>query len=292
MCVGDTSTWWINQEYLADQLQIFGHIEQQRYSRPQDRENRQSVVLLTKAGPITVFSNPYRQVQACIVPHNIHIHNSTIALDDILATQPQFQIFPATDTLKGKTFPIVSIVKGMSFCLVDLTDTPDLMAALRAGESPAANLDAEWNDGLLGCLYYQHQGVEAKEGEPVIHKIHQRMICQGLEDPGTGSASCALGCFLALTMTNDKIDMEGAHVKDDASQVSSGIVEKTKSLNLNEKKQHYVFGVEQGVEMGRTCQICVEVDVTENEAGQRAVGAVMLSGRSTFVTKGEIIGVY
>lgn len=166
------------------------------------------------------------------------------------------------------------------------------MVALRAGESPAATLDVEWNAGLLGCLYYQHQGMEAKEGEPVIHKIHQRMIFQGLEDPGTGSASCALACFLALTMTNDKVDMRGAHVKDDGSQVSSEIVEKTKSLSLDAKKQHYVFGIEQGVEMGRTCQICVEVDVTENEAGQRVVSAVMLSGRSAFVTKGEIIGVY
>lgn len=226
------------------------------------------------------------------MPHDIHIHRSTIALEDILATQPHLQIIPAMDALKGKTFPIVSIVKGMSFSLVDLTDTPDLMVALRAGESPAAILDAEWNAGLLGCLYYQRQGVEAKEGEPVIHKIHQRMILQGLEDPGTGSASCALGCFLALTMTNHKIEMGGAQVKDDVSQVSSGIVQKTKSLNLDAKKQHYVFGIEQGVEMGRTCQICVEVDVTENEVGQRAVSAVMLSGRSVFVTKGEIIGVY
>jgi trans-2,3-dihydro-3-hydroxyanthranilate isomerase len=248
--------------------------------------------LLTKAGPITVFSNPYRQVHACIVPHDVHIHTNSVALDDILATQPQIQLIPTMEKLKGKAFPIVSIVKGMSFSLVDLTDAPEVIAALRAGESPTAKLDEDWNVGLAGCLYYQRQGVEGKEGEPKIHKIHQRMIVHGLEDPGTGSASCALGCYLALTMTQDLSGHKTQSPENGASQGDAELTERTQSLHLGVKKEHYVFGIEQGVEMGRKCQICVEVDITENESGQRAVSAVMLSGRSTIVTKGEIIGVY
>jgi trans-2,3-dihydro-3-hydroxyanthranilate isomerase len=264
-----------------------------RYTGPQDRENRQSTVLTTKAGPITVLSNPYRQVHACIVPHNVHIHSTSITLDDILAKQPQLQIIPTMETMKGKNFPTVSIVKGMSFSLVDLTDAPEVMAALKAGEAPAAKLDEDWNVGLVGCLYYQRQGLEEKEGEPAIHKIHQRMITKGFEDPGTGSASCALSCYLALTMgTKGQNQGERQGPKDEAAEADAEITEGTKSLNLGPKKEHHVFGIEQGVEMGRKCQICVEVDVTEDEDGKRVIGTVMLSGRSTFVMKGELIGVY
>lgn len=272
---------------------LFTAVEQQRYTGPQDRENRQSTVLLTKAGPVTVISNPYRQVHACIVPHDIHIHQSTITLDDILATQPQVQLVPTIETLRGKTFPVVSIVKGMAFSLVDLTEAPEVMTALKVGESPAAGLDEEWNVGFLGCLYYQRLGVEETEGRPAIHKIQQRMIFQGREDPGTGSASCALGCYLSLTMTDKKVGHRGTRSKEkDASQTDTKIAAGTKSLNLGAKKEHNVFGIEQGVEMGRKCQICVEVDITEKEEGQRAVSRVMLSGRSVTVTRGELVGVY
>jgi trans-2,3-dihydro-3-hydroxyanthranilate isomerase len=250
-------------------------------------------VVLTKAGPITIFSNPYRQVQACVVPHNVHTHSNTISIDDVLATQPQIQIIPAMDQLKGKTFPVVSIVKGMTFSLVDLTDAPEVMAALRASESPAAKLDEEWNVGLTGCLYYQRDAIEEREGEPAIHKIHQRMMVSGLEDAGTGSASCALSCYLALGMTDESV---GRSIRPseqrDTSQVDADIAAETKALHLGAKKGYYVFGIEQGVEMGRKCQICVEVEITEDEEGHRAVTSVVLSGRSTVMTKGEIVGIY
>ncbi len=250
-------------------------------------------MLLTKAGPVTVFSNPYRQVQACIVPHNVHIHQNNITLDEIIEAQPPIQLIPTMKTLKKRTFPVVSIVKGMTFCLVDLTEAPEVMAVLGAQGSPVAKLDEGWNAGLVGCLYYRREGIEVKEGEPKIHKIHQRMMVSGFEDPGTGSASCALGCYLALNMPNIQFDQKGGPLEqDDVSQIRVKIEEGTKSLSIKPEKEHYVFGIEQGVEMGRKCQICVEVDITHNEEGHRQVGAVVLSGRSTFVTKGEILGVY
>ena len=240
-----------------------------------------------------MISNPYRQVHACVVPHNVHIHSQTISLDDIVATQPQIQLIPTIESLRGKTSPIVSIVKGMSFSLVDLTDAPEVMAALRPGESPAAKLDEEWNVGLVGCLYYARQGVEEGEGQITIHRIHQRMMVQGLEDPGTGSASCALGCYLALTMTEYRSGQpKGQGEKTSASQENLDITEGTKTLSLGDKKEHYAFGFEQGVEMGRKCQMCVEVDITVDEEGGREVSMVMMSGRSTFVTKGEILDLY
>jgi trans-2,3-dihydro-3-hydroxyanthranilate isomerase len=234
-------------------------------------------------------------VQACIVPHNVHIHSNTITFDDILATQPQIQIIPTAEKLKGKKFPVVSIVKGMTFSLVDLTDVPEVMGALRAGESPAAELDEEWNVGLVGCLYYQREAIEEREGEPAIHKIHQRMMVSGLEDSGTGSASCALGCYLALGMTDNpvgSVSMIRPSEQPNTDQADADIVKATKSLHLGAKGGHFIFGIEQGVETGRKCQICVEVDINEDEEGHRAVASVMLSGRSTVMTKGEIVGIY
>ena len=202
-------------------------------------------------------------------------------------------MIPTVENMKGKTFPIASIVKGMSFSLVDLTKAPEVMAALRAGESPAATLDEEWNAGFVGCLYYQRQGEEKVKGQPTIHKIHQRMMFSGLEDPGTGSASCALSCYLALNMSEKRNGQKARPVEENnASQGDAVLEEGTNALHLGAKKEHYVFGIEQGVEMGRKCQICVEVDITENEEGNRVVSTVMLSGRSAFVTKGELIGVY
>lgn len=230
------------------------------------------------------------------MPHNVHIHSNTITLDDVLATQPQIQIIPTMEKLKGKKFPVASIVKGMTFSLVDLTDAPEVMVALKASESPAAELDEDWNVGLVGCLYYQREAIEEREGEPAIHKIHQHMMVSGLEDPGTGSASCALSCYLALGMTDNPVGSISVsrppEQGNSAPQVDADIVEGTRSLHLGAKRGHYVFGIEQGVEMGRKCQICVEVDITEDEKGQRTVASVMLSGRSTVMTKGEIVGVY
>lgn len=286
-----TMTRILEKSEPTNKGQIFSYLEPQRYSGSNDRENRQSAVLLTKAGPITVLSNPYRQVYACVVPHNFHIHKHRTSFENVVGTQPQIEIVPGMERLKEKTFPVVSIVKGMTFSLIDLTDAPEVMAALRAGEAPAAKLDDEWDVGLVGCLYYQRRGMKEKEGEAAILEIHQRMITDGQEDPGTGSASCALGCYLALSMGLSKNDREGHELDEDkASQASAEITDRTKSMTISGKKEHHVFGIEQGVELGRKCQICVEVDITQDEEGQGSVGAVMLSGRCSFVTRGELLG--
>ena len=73
------------------------------------------------------------------------------------------------------------------------------------------------------------------------------------EDPGTGSASSGLGCYLA--------GLEG---------MEKGVVK---------------FRFEQGVEMGRRNQI--EVDVTRSEGGE-GVKKVILSGAAVTVMEGNL----
>jgi predicted PhzF superfamily epimerase YddE/YHI9 len=261
-------------------------IERLEY-KPSERDSqRQSAVLMTKAGPISIFFNPYRQVAACAVPHNILVHKSRVSIDDVLAVQPQVKMVPSMERVKGKSYPIVSIVKGMTFCLVDLTDAPDVLTALRAGEAPHMTLDEEWNSGFCGAIYYERRA-EDKGSEPTIHNMHVRMITQGIEDPGTGSGNCALACYLALTAGESR---QKHGVKSTVGD--EDLASKTEKIKLEDKTDHYVFAIEQGLEMGRKCTIAVEVDIKEAEDGKREVSGLLLSGRATFFSRGEIMGVY
>ena len=271
---------------FANHLQLFMFIERMEYNPSNRNGQRQTATLMTKAGPIPIFFNPYRQVAACSVPHNIHVHKSGVSFDDVLAVQPQINIVPTIDRVKSKSFPIVSIVKGMTFCLVDLTDAPEVLTALRAGEAPAMTLDEEWNSGFSGAIYYERRG-EDKSSDPTIYNMHVRMITQGVEDPGTGSGNCALACYLALAAreTTPKQQEKSAGGEED-------LVASTEKIHLGDKTEHHVFAIEQGLEMGRKCTIAIEVDVKESQDGKRAVTGLILSGRCTFFTRGEIMGVY
>jgi predicted PhzF superfamily epimerase YddE/YHI9 len=236
-------------------------------------------VLLTKAGQIPIFFDNYRQLSACTVPHNVHIHSKQISFDKILAVQPQLQVVPTVDKLKGRTFPVVSVTKGMTFALVDLTGAPEVMASLEAGKEPKVELDEEWSPSFVGALFYSQTLLAERAGEPPIHNIHARMIAQGMEDPGTGSACCALGCYLAWKAEEPK-PKDG--VEDLAKQ--------TETVKLDDKPEHHVFAIEQGVEMGRKCLIAVEVDIKKDQDGKRRVTNVILSGRSNLFLMGQILG--
>lgn len=254
------------------------------YGGTQDRDTqRQTAVLQTKAGKIPIFYNPYRQVAACAVPFNIHEHSVQVPMNTIIATQPQIQIVPSIDKVKDKSFPLVSIVKGMTFVLVDLTDSPEVFAALEPAKSPDVELDSEWSPSFVGCLYYKVLAKSEKEGEPTIHNIQARMISHGIEDPGTGSACCTLSCYLALH-SSDK------PAKPDTSEPEGELTKKTEDLKLTEKTERKVFGIQQGVEMGRLCTIAVEVDVKTDEQGKSSITNVILSGRANVHLKGEIFG--
>ena len=252
---------------------IFTCVEKMPFRGPKEQEERQTAVFLTKAGPIPVFYNPYRQLAACSVPHRFHVHSKKLQMEDVLKVQPQVAIVPTFEKVKGMNFPVVSIVKGMTFALVDLTDAPEVLAALKKGEDPEMVLDDGWAPSLKGCMYYKRKGVtEQGPGEPVIVNLQCRMIAIGLEDPGTGSASCALACYLATVGK------------------SEDLVAKTAGLKIEEGRvEHSIFAIEQGVEMGRKCTIAVEVD-TKREGDEHKIQTVILSGRANFMLKGELMG--
>ncbi|KIX02175.1 uncharacterized protein Z518_08114 [Rhinocladiella mackenziei CBS 650.93] len=263
---------------------IFTYLEKVHYGGPPDRDiQQQTAVFLTKAGRIPVFFNPYRQVAACAVPHKFHVHSRRVPVEGIISTQPHVQIVPTIDKEKDKTFPLVSIVHGMSFVLIDLTDNPEVFAALQAGKSPEVELDQDWSPSFVGGMYYKLLAKAEQAGEPTIHNVQARMISHGIEDPGTGSACCALACYLALNLPSEP-------KKPEASDPDDELAKKTEELKLEEKKERKVFGIQQGIEMGRECVIAVEVDVKTDAGGKTSITNVILSGRANLQTKGELVG--
>jgi PhzF family phenazine biosynthesis protein len=189
--------------------------------------------IITKAGAISVSSDPEIKAVNVQVPQDFHIHDVTYTSD-----------------LLGQPAPTVSIVRGMSFILVQL---PDLATLAKASENlngdtynPSA-LDEGWREGLSGTLYFVQMGREESGRE-----VYRTRMFGWREDPGTGSASCALGCWLA--------GQEGR------------------------EKSRYMFV--QGVEMGRRNEILVEVDAGR-EKGE-GVQILVLSGRAVGVMEGKL----
>ena len=133
---------------------------------------------------------------------------------------------------------------------------PDLHALGKARENLHADtydpspLDEGWKNGLIGTMYLVAQG----EDEFGRKKYRTRMFASR-EDPGTGSASSALGCYLALQEGKEK------------------------------GKGPFNFAFTQGVEMGKKNEISVEVTRDEKGTG---IEKVVLSGAAVTVMEGTL----
>lgn len=246
---------------------------------------------MTKAGPIPIVYDPYRQVAACTVPANFHVHQAQLTFEDVLAVQPQIQIVPTVDKLRAKHSPIVSVVKGMTFAYVDLTDAPEVLGSLQKSEAPDMKLDAEWSPSFTGVLYYRKKEAMTQPSEPTIHTVQARMITQNMEDPGTGSACTGLACYLAMHES-----APGQSVREHVTSEDE-IVSRTEGVKIGTddgaserpKLERHVYAIHQGLEMGRPCMIAVEVDVAIQADGTKKIANVALSGRANFFAKGELI---
>ncbi|KAF2632368.1 phenazine biosynthesis-like protein [Macroventuria anomochaeta] len=186
------------------------------------------------------------------VPHAFRIHRSRLA-----------HPFPGKEDGSGSaTVPLVSIVKGMAFNLVSMRDvqalglpTKGLLPVEECYKAEYLDRGSGWDVGYTGTFYYTDLGIEEGiEGDAGVRKLRTRSIGTR-EDPGTGSASCALCCYLAIV----------------ARQSSAEQVQK--------------FHLTQGVEMGRRCDIFITVQTTEDGKG---IESVELSGTAVIVMKGSL----
>ncbi|KAF4964310.1 hypothetical protein FSARC_7755 [Fusarium sarcochroum] len=206
----------------------------------------------TKAGMVAIEYNSDTMSVAADIPHNVHIHSHHTPKDRILHTQPALLADEASAGMKQE-FPTVSIVCGVTYVLVDLTDLSDLFAAVSAGNSPIIDLDDGWGPSFAGTMFYKLLAVE-NDKNTVVHNLQVRMVAIGLEDPACGSGCCSLAAYLAL---------------QDGKQGGK-----------------YRFDFNQGSEMGRNSNL--RVDILLNNEGNE-VATVQLSGQGAPVAEGTII---
>lgn len=202
--------------------------------------------LICNAGPIEV---EYKDgVAVASIPHNFHQHTQyALTFDDVYAIHPSLKVTGK----KPDGITVASPVKGMNFICIQLPDLETLGQIETNGPEPKIKLDDEWNEGLVGSLLYVFTDKPAK-GDDAVVKVRTRMIIGSLEDPATGSASCALCAYLALEMKLGR---------------------KTK------------FELTQAVEMGRKSDIGVELTLNES---LDAVERMELRGSSVKVMEGMI----
>ena len=152
-----------------------------------------------------------------------------------------------------EAYPAVSIVKGVTYTLVDFTNHPEAFATVAAGPSQVTELDDGWAPSFMGVMYYRIASEAYVEDDRRVQELRVRMIAINLEDPACGSGSCALSAYLAL--------QHGA---------VSG---------------KYRFYIDQGQEIGRDSNIIVDVVLDGTGKG---VLSVSLSGPATLVTEGTL----
>jgi predicted PhzF superfamily epimerase YddE/YHI9 len=85
-------------------------------------------------------------------------------------------------------------MNGITFILVDVTDPATLIPKRLATKSIRLDLDAGWNEGLNGILYYVV--LPSTKEEPI--RLQANLIAAQTKDSAPGSAACALGCFLSI----------------------------------------------------------------------------------------------
>lgn len=211
---------------------------------------KESIDVKTNAGVVTLKYDVKAETVAAQIPHNVHIHAVKASKKAILDTQGS--LAAAADTLKD-SYPISSIVKGVTYVLVDFTDHPDNFAGVLPGPCPDVPLDSEWSPSFVGTMYYRVLGTRDEEGRRV-YDLRVRMIAINLEDPACGSGSCSLTAYLAL--------QEGGANKA------------------------FRFYLDQGSEIGRDSKIIV--DIVLNESGD-GISSVLLSGQAAPVSRGQLL---
>ncbi|KAF5644411.1 phenazine biosynthesis [Fusarium sp. NRRL 25303] len=209
----------------------------------------ETISVSANAGPILLRHNYETGTVLAEVPHNVHIQSSGTPKQNILDTQPN--LVDQASRL-SQEYPAVSIVKGVTYTLVDMSDQEDLFIRVAAGKSPVTELDDGWAPSFTGTMYYR-RGVVSLDNGVRVENLRVRMIGIGLEDPATGSACCSLAAYLALQQ--------------------------------QEPNGTYRFCMEQGREMGRKSDIIVDVIL---DGSGNTVLSMFLSGLATLVAEGTI----
>ncbi|KAK2060084.1 phenazine biosynthesis-like protein [Colletotrichum caudatum] len=207
--------------------------------------------LVAKSGPIDITETGADSVRAAI-PHNTRLHQKRLR---DLGPGPYSDAVTELAEAEADA-PVFSIVKGMTFALIELPSLESLaLAKMGPVEFHKQELvDEGWRDTFITRYYFVRLGAETVDGR-TTQKIRTRMIEPGMEDPATGSAACALSGYLSLHVLSEE------------------------SLS---------FEITQGVEIGRRSHIYVDVKVGKGPDGVRRLETLHLGGKATRIMSGTI----
>ncbi|RMZ69518.1 phenazine biosynthesis [Pyrenophora seminiperda CCB06] len=184
------------------------------------------------------------------------IQSATLSPKNRCSKDELFALYPrlAEAHQQGKIqahndFPVVSIVKGMTFVLVELDDEETLGMVTLAGRALVVDgLNQDWCKTFIGTYFFVRMG----KNESGVVKLRTRMIEGALEDPATGSAASDLAAYLSLT--------EGG------------------------SSETLKYEIIQGVEMGRRSEILIEIDLTQSQT----ISELYLEGSAVEVMEGRL----
>lgn len=209
----------------------------------------ETISVTCQAGPVVLEYDAKNDTVRANVPHNVHVHSKGTPKQNILDTQPK--LVDQASQLKDD-YPAVSIVKGVTYTLVEMTEQEELFASVAAGKCQETELDEDWAPSFTGTLYYCRGKISMSPRRRVEH-LRVRMIAIDLEDPATGSACCSLAAYLAL--------------------------------QVGKPTDAYRFVMSQGSEIGRESSIIVDVNL---KSDGKEISKMFLSGPATVVAEGAI----
>ena len=149
----------------------------------------EEMTLLTKAGPI-LSKYDHRSFSATAsIPHNVHIHHDHLVRSRVELFSPSAENRPCDDLLDlwpsdpsglPLTFPVVSVVKGMTFILIGFPEGGGQLQKLQVGRQLAyaktLSLDKEWQPSFIAPYFYEI----LSEQEDKTLRTRARMIGRSL----------------------------------------------------------------------------------------------------------------
>ncbi|EGE01845.1 hypothetical protein TEQG_00887 [Trichophyton equinum CBS 127.97] len=160
------------------------------------------------------------------------------------------------------SYPILSIATGVTYTLVDFTNSPNLLNLLEAGEPPTPELDTSWKERAVdesivsrhyGAVYFVQDEADFTE-EPYITSLQVRVIQDGVEQTATAGACSTLAAYLTLQKGGNN--------------------------------SSHAFAMKQTTTTGRSSQLCLQIGLDENGT---SVKRIVLSGRCTLISQGTLM---
>ncbi|GKU11355.1 unnamed protein product [Fusarium langsethiae] len=211
--------------------------------------------MIAKAGEIN-FEFHENDSASAAIPHNVRLHAHCL-------TQPEYEAGSGDEVAQVAAAEngarLFSIVNGMTFALIQLPSL-DILGAAKVGAMAYISGDLQdegWKHDFDSRRYYfvLLGSDRSSDGKRLVQNVRTRLVKRTMEDPATGSAACALACYLALY------------------KLSEDFIQ---------------FRITEGVEMGRESLIMVGVAVEKGGGGERKVKTVHLGGNAVEVMSGTL----